>query len=194
MVTTPKIKIDDCAALRQELDALYESASQITLAKWALLMSKHSLAMATYEHPDDPVLLAGYATNEAWQNGNASIHAVRQAGFKIHALAKACENETWKTALRVAGQAVGTGHMREHAMVASDYAVKVVNLLHPGQSEAVTQERQWQLDCLKAQIAFPARCAHTPFLVYCHSSHEAHRNGKGDLFICNITPSCQKRK
>lgn len=35
-------------------------------------------------------------------------------------------------------------------MVASDYAVKVVNLLYPNNIDAVKNERLWQISCLKA--------------------------------------------
>ena len=36
--------------------------------------------------------------------------------------------------------------MRDHAMVASDYAVKVTNILYPGDMGAVSDERVWQLN------------------------------------------------
>ncbi len=47
------------------------------------------------------------------------------------------------------GHAVAAGHMKEHAMVASDYAVKVINLKYPMDMEAVKKERLWQIDELK---------------------------------------------
>ena len=57
------------------------------------------------------------------------MHDVRQAGFRIHKIARENNSEIKKTALRAAGQAVASGHMREHAMVASDYAVKTIGLI-----------------------------------------------------------------
>ena len=77
------------------------------------------------------------------------MHDVRQAGFKVHQLAKESKDLVLQAALRVAGQAIGTGHMREHAMVASDYAIKVVNLKYPDNMEAVKEEREWQIATLK---------------------------------------------
>ncbi len=74
------------------------------------------------------------------------MHDVRQAGFKIHQLAKSSQDIVTQTALRVVGQAVAAGHMREHAMVSSDYAVKVINLLFPNDINAVRQERFWQIE------------------------------------------------
>ena len=53
------------------------------------------------------------------------------------------------TELRAAGHAVFAAHMSEHAMVASDYAVKVICLLHPDCMEAVRQERLWQIHHLQ---------------------------------------------
>lgn len=88
--------------------------------------------------------------NESWQKGNARMHDVRQAGFKIHQLAKSGQDIVIQTALRVVGQAVAIGHMRKHAMVSSDYAVKVINLLFPNDVNAVRQERFWQIEHLKS--------------------------------------------
>ncbi len=87
------------------------------------------LEVTQFQERDHAVILHGFSVNEAWQEGEARIHEVRQAGFEIHGLAKEQEEEFVKTALRVVGHAVGAGHMREHAMVASDYAIKAINLL-----------------------------------------------------------------
>jgi immunity protein 5 of polymorphic toxin system len=94
-------------------------------------------------------IVEGFKVNELWQVGKARMHDVRQAGFKVHKLARECESELKKTALRAAGQAVGSGHMREHAMVASDYAIKTISLISSNDFEAITKEREWQLNELK---------------------------------------------
>ena len=65
--------------------------------------------------------------------------------IRIHQMAKANEDVTVSAALRVAGHAVAVAHMKEHAMVASDYAIKVISLLHPVCMEAVREERMWQI-------------------------------------------------
>ena len=150
MPTKAKIKIEDDSELRTQLDAEYEHASQVELCRFALLLAEHILTLVRYENMDDPVIKNGYAINRKWQIGDARMHDVRQAGLEIHRKAKACEDIIVQTALRTVGQAVATGHMREHAMVASDYAIKVVNLLYPANINAVRDERQWQIECLKS--------------------------------------------
>ena len=80
-----------------------------------------------------------------WKKGEARMYDVRKAGIKIHRLVKACPDLMTQAALRVGGQAVSTGHMKEHAMVASDYAVKVMNLMFPNDIDSVTKERERQI-------------------------------------------------
>ena len=43
--------------------------------------------------------------------------------------------------------------MPEHAMVASDYAIKVINLLYPSDRAAITRERQWQIQAMGEEMA-----------------------------------------
>lgn len=123
MATRPKIKILDDVELRRMLDEEYEKSSQVKLCKYAFMLAAHILTTAAYNDIDNPIIKAGYAVNESWQNGTARMHDVRQA--------------------------VATGHMREHAMVSSDFAVKVINLCYPNDMNAVRQERLWQMGHLR---------------------------------------------
>ena len=77
------------------------------------------------------------------------MYDLRQAGFSIHRLAKAQESNIICTALRVVGQAVGTAHMKERGIVASDYAIKCCNIAYPNNKDKVEQERLWQINELR---------------------------------------------
>lgn len=149
MPTKVKIKIKDNNELRTEIDMLYEKMNQEDLAKWSLVVAKHILDIAGVDYRSIDEILEGFKVNELWQQGNARMHDVRQAGFKIHKIARECNSEIMKTALRVAGQAVTSGHMREHAMVTSDYAIKTIGLISSNDIYAITTEREWQLNELK---------------------------------------------
>lgn len=105
--------------------------------------------MSDNEEFDKKTIENGFRINELWQKGDATLHEVRQAGFKIHQVARQCKSEITKNAIRACGQAVGVGHMREHAMVCSDYAIKTIQLAFPGQIDKISQERKWQLIELK---------------------------------------------
>ncbi|MEX1377470.1 MAG: putative immunity protein [Eubacteriales bacterium] len=149
MPTKTKIKIVDNNQLRGEIDELYKKTSQVDLAKWSLSIAKHILDIVGIDYNSVDDIVDGFHINELWQLDKARMHDVRQAGLKIHKLARECDDEIQKTALRVAGQAVGSGHMREHSMVASDYAVKTIGLLNSNDVKTITREREWQLNELK---------------------------------------------
>ena len=153
MATIPKIKIVDDSIIREEIDDLYEVANQIVLAKWSLSIAKHILFVTGIDYKNIKVIEEGFQINERWQSKNALVQDVRQAGFKIHKLARENDNEIQKNALRVFGQAVSSGHMREHSMVASDYAIKVIGLLSANDKSAISKERKWQLEKLKNIIS-----------------------------------------
>ncbi|MBE0601188.1 MAG: hypothetical protein IH607_05320, partial [Firmicutes bacterium] len=122
MPTKSKIKIVDNNTLRAEIEALHDTTNQIDSAKWSLAIAKHILDIAGIDYASIDDIVAGFHINVLWQFNKARMHDVRQAGFRIHKLARECDNEIQKAALRTAGQAVGSGHMREHSMIASDYA------------------------------------------------------------------------
>ena len=149
MLTKSKIRIIDNIDLRTEIDELCGLTSQINLTKWAINCVKHILPLANFEGVDFTTVKLGFETNELWQTGKASVHEVRQAAFKIHEVARQCKSEIVKNTFRAAGQAVSVGHMKEHAIVCSDYAIKTIQLAFPEQLDKVTKERQWQLDELK---------------------------------------------
>ena len=147
--TIKKIKIVDNNELRNEIDKIYSSQNQIALAKWSLELAKHIIELThldTYKYPE---IQEGFNINELWQKGKARMHEVRQSSFKIHRIARVQSDELTKTILRVIGHAVASGHMKEHSMVASDYAVKIINLLYNNDLEKVTEERLWQLERIK---------------------------------------------
>ncbi len=148
MTIRPKIKIQDISELRKILNEKQEAATHVQLCEYSLLLAKHILKVASYEDSNNPILQLGFTTNESWQIGQARVYDIRQSGFQIHKLAKQCQHAPTQAALRVAGHAVGVAHMRQHAMVASDYAIRVMNLLYPNDYEEVLQERKWQIDCL----------------------------------------------
>jgi hypothetical protein len=123
--------------------------NQVDSAKWSLLMAKHILDTVDIDYNSIDEIVDGFIVNELWQKGKARMYDVRQAGFEIHKIARECDSEIKKTALRVVGQAVSSGHMREHAMVASDYAIKTIGLISSNDIDAITFERKWQLIELK---------------------------------------------
>ncbi len=152
MATKVKLKINDNLNLRDKLDSVYETASKIQVARWALNLATHILQISANEYLNNEIIKNGFQVNYLWQEEKANMNNVRQAGFKVHKLAKQCQDESIRIALRVVGHCVATGHMKEHGMIGSDYAIKYMNLVFPNNNEAVKKEREWQIDCLLSHI------------------------------------------
>lgn len=143
----PKIKILDNDIIRQEIFTTISHQTQVKLSLWAIDCAIHVTRFSPNILELEEVH-SGIQTLKLWQDNKASVHEVRQAGFKIHQIARAQDNVICKFILRTLGQCVGVGHMREHAIVCSDYAIKVVQLSTDNNIIEVTTERSWQLQQL----------------------------------------------
>lgn len=115
-------------------------------------MAKHIIKITNFDIMKYPEMQEGFNINELWQKGKAGMYDIRQIGFKIHKVARGQQNELNKSIVRVIGQAVASGHMREHSMVASDYSIKVINILYKKDIEKIKKERIWQLEKLKELV------------------------------------------
>ena len=154
----PKIRIADDAEQRDRLCRLLVTQNQHDLATWAMQCVQHILPLLPDAVEADAVHDA-FGLLKRWQNGQADVAQLRQTGFALHKLAKEQQNPVATAVLRAAGQAVGVGHMKEHAPVCGDYAVKAVGLANEQNPQAVSQERQWQLEQLQ-QIAAQSSSLH----------------------------------
>ena len=151
----PKIRITDDAEQRDRLCRLLVAQNQHDLATWAMQCVQHILPLLPDAVEADAVHDA-FDLLKRWQNGQTDVAQLRQTGFALHKLAKEQQNPVATAVLRAAGQAVGVGHMKEHAPVCSDYAVKAVGLANGQNPQAVSQERQWQLEQLQQIAAQPS--------------------------------------
>lgn len=152
MGSKPKIKIVDNMELRCEIERSTELLSHVDLAKWAITVALHVLHYVEKEFPNNAAIENAIKINELWQKREATVHQVRQPAFEVHEIARRCESETAKAAARALGQAVSTGHMKGHAMVSSDYAIKAVGLDSQEDINRITEEREWQLNEAKKFI------------------------------------------
>jgi len=144
--SSPKIKIVDNNELRNQLEETLEKLPQKLLAKWALSVSVENLEHLDQHLVNDPRINLGIVTLEKRIAGDIRAFDLRKVGFIVNELAKESTTEASKYAARSFAQAIATGHMRGHAMVCSDYAVKLVNISNNSLvAEAATKERERQL-------------------------------------------------
>ncbi|WP_166627105.1 putative immunity protein [Jeotgalicoccus sp. S0W5] len=143
-----KIKIKDDIYLRIKLENLLETFSQKMLAEWALLNAKRFIKYidVSDEHLKKSVIDTAEDIFYKRLNGSVNAYELRQVGFLANKLSKESTSDLSKIASRVFAQAIATGHMRGHAIVSSDYAVKFVNLEKDNCVDSVVDERNEQLN------------------------------------------------
>ncbi len=149
MPSGPRLRIPDDPALRAAIAELFGHCSLSCAALWAIACARHILPLSLAGEKETELTENGMRTAENRIKGIASVYELRQSALEIHAAARQCSSGITGTALRAAGHAVSTGHMKEHAMVCSDYAIKFIHLSFPGSADKIREERQWQLDELK---------------------------------------------
>jgi hypothetical protein len=144
----PKIKIADNIELRNTIEEALEKLPQKLLAKWAFRVASIYLDYLDSHLKNDPRINLGIETLEKRIEGNIRAYDLRKVGFDVNKLAKESKSDVSKYSARSFAQAIATGHMRGHALVSSDYAIKVINLLTHNSLEAATKERERQLNII----------------------------------------------
>jgi hypothetical protein len=145
-------KIDDVPTLRMELEAIFDGKSHAQISEYGLRLGRHILEIANTEPCGE--VKECFEIIKRWQNGEtgkgfAKFQAARQAAFKIHRLAREEKDPVKVKVLRVMGQIAATPHVKRHALIASDYAVKLINMLYPKDMDAVKKEREVQIELMK---------------------------------------------
>lgn len=145
-IPTPyKIKIIDDLSLRIELETILNNLPQKKLAKWAIENAQKFKQYFDNNLQNDDRITQAENVLENRINDTCNAYLLRQAGFLANELAKESETEISKYSARVFAQAIAVGHMRGHAIVSSDYAIKVINLIYPNSLEHVIAEREKQI-------------------------------------------------
>lgn len=146
---SPKIKIDDIKELRDELLNLYKTISHYQAVKWVHNIISSVINLCEYEEETFRLVKHCLDYIDEYQEGFSRIKEVRSLAFKIHFLARKEKSLTHKFGLRAIGHAISTIHVKNHALVASDYLIKLVNTLYPGNLEIVRIIRLNQIKTLK---------------------------------------------
>lgn len=116
------------------------------LMGWAHDCAGHVLALFGFDI--DERLLAALKTAKAWQHGETSVGAARNASVAAHAVARESLTPSAIAVARAVGHAVATAHMADHSLGAAWYALKAVKAA----SQSIEPERDWQNEQIPDEI------------------------------------------
>jgi hypothetical protein len=143
-------KIDDIPELKEKLIEVFDTKchDHKSISRYGLLLVQHILEL-TNTQPDDAIKEV-FDVNEKWQAGEVRFQAARNVAFKMHTLAREEKDPIRVKVLRVMGQVAAIPHVKRHALIASDYAIKLINLMYPKNPEEVRKEREVQIELMKS--------------------------------------------
>lgn len=143
-------KIDDIPELKEQLIAVFDTKchSHIAISNYSILLAEHVLEITGIEHDEE--INECFEVIRKWQKGKAKFQDARNVAFRMHTLAREEKDPVKAKVYRVLGQVVATPHVKRHALIASDYAVTLINLLHPKDMEEVRKEREIQIGLMKS--------------------------------------------
>ena len=140
-------KIDDIPELKDELIAVFESKSKKNISCYGVLLVEHVLSLTNVQPCD--AINECIAISTKWQEGKATYQETRQAAAMIPDLARVEKDPVKANVLRVVGQVTLIPHVKRHALIASEYAITLINLMYPKNLEEVRKERKIQIDLMK---------------------------------------------
>lgn len=140
-------KLDDIPELKEKLIAIYTTKTHQDVSRFSLLLAEHVLALSGM--PRNETIDACFSVSCAWQEGKVKFQEARQVAFALHRLAREETNPVYVLVYRTLGQIAATPHVKRHALVACDYAVKLVNRMYPGDLEKVREMREIQISLLQ---------------------------------------------
>jgi hypothetical protein len=141
-------KIDDIPELKDGLIAVFESKSKKDISHYGMLLVQHVLSLTNVQPCD--AINECIDVSRRWQEGKATYQETRQAAAIIPDLARAEKDPIKAKVLRVVGQVTLIPHVKRHALIASDYAITLINLMYPKDLEEVRKERKIQIELMKS--------------------------------------------
>ena len=141
-------KIDDIPELKDKLIEAFDTKDHKQISQYSLLLAEHILNVTGI--PKDTAIDECFVINKKWQQGTAQFQDARNVAFKIHRLAREEKDPVKTKVLRVMGQVAATPHVKRHALIASDYAITLINLMHPKNFAEVEKERNIQIALMKS--------------------------------------------
>ncbi|MDR1159198.1 MAG: hypothetical protein LBK69_01035 [Syntrophomonadaceae bacterium] len=150
-------KIDDIPDLRIELENIFNSKGHKEMVKYSLLLGHHILEMTDTEPCDE--IRESFAINKRWLDGEtgkgfAKFQIARNAAGKLLDLARDEKDPIKEKIYRVMAQIASTPHVKNHALWASDYAVKLINTMYPNNLDEVKKEREIQIELMNMPLNY----------------------------------------
>lgn len=141
-------KIHDIPELKKELIEVFESKNKMDISRYGICLVEHVISLSNVQVCDE--IKQCIEVSRRWQEGEASYKETRQAAALIPDLARAEKDPVKAKVWKIVGQVTLIPHVKRHALIASDYAITLINVMYPNNLEEVRKERKIQIELMKS--------------------------------------------
>jgi hypothetical protein len=140
-------KIDDISELKEELIDIFLTKNHKDISHYGLLLAEHILNLVNLQ--SNNTINEVFKINIKWQEGKAKFQEARNAAGKILTMAREEKDPIKEKVLRIMAQIANIPHVARHALIASDYSIKLINLMYLKNFEEIEKERKIQIELMK---------------------------------------------
>jgi hypothetical protein len=140
-------KIDDISELKEELIDIFLTKNHKEISRYGLLLAEHILNLVNLQ-PNNAINEV-FEINIKWQEGKVNFQEARNIAGKILTMAREEKDPIKDKVLRIMAQIANIPHVARHALIASDYSIKLINLIYLKNFEEVEKERKIQIELMK---------------------------------------------
>lgn len=143
-------KLDDIPELKEKLIEAFDAKAKDhkAISRYSLLLAAHILDLTGTQR--DEAIEECFTANEKWQEGKVKFQDARDVADMMLRLAREEKDPVRVKVLRVMAQVAATPHVKRHALIASDYAIKLINVMHPKNFDEVRKEREIQIALMES--------------------------------------------
>lgn len=142
-------KIDDTPELRNEFITTFDTKSKEDVVRFCLALGQHLIDMTGFQ--PIPEITASFTAMQRWLDRKANYHEARNLSLQISRIARTETDPIKARFLRTMAQIAASPHVKYHGLWVTDFAVTLVNRLHPGDMEAVKKERKKHIALLEPE-------------------------------------------
>ena len=140
-------KIQDDPELRETFISLYDQASHHQIAAFGLRYRKHLLDH--HQIANDPLFEAVTVAVERWMNGETNYHPARNLAGELQDRAREDFDPFTARFDRTIAQIAAIPHVKFHGLWVTDFGISLINRRYPEDQEAITAERQVQIQIIR---------------------------------------------
>lgn len=140
-------KINDNPEMRDEFIKLFDTKTKHEMAHFGLALGDHIIHFRDFGVCGE--ITEAFAAVREWTHGGVNYHRARNSAGAINDLARKQSDPVKVKFYRSMAQIACIPHVKFHALWACDFAVALINMLYPGDLDAISKERQAQIELLK---------------------------------------------